>query len=201
MSSRQQDGVSHERAEEVDGSCGPVLDMSVSDSTEGLDDELVNRVTWKIPNALALVGSRAGDERNAMTTSWITQLSMEPVLIGIGVDNTAVTHRLITDSQSFSLNLWNAEDSRVFVKFSKPASYDNGELNGRPVSDGTTGSPIFTEALAWIDCEVRQAIDFGTHTLFAGEIVAAGINDDDARAASMADTRMKYGGVKRGGHA
>lgn len=174
--------------------------MTVPEDSEGVADELINRVTWKIPNALALVGSRAGDERNAMTTSWITQLSMEPVLIGIGVDNTAVTHRLITDGQSFSLNLWDAEDSRVFVKFSKPASYENGELNGRPVSDGPTGSPVFTEALAWIDCEVRQAIDFGTHTLFAGEIVAAGINDDDARAASMADTRMKYGGVKRGGH-
>ena len=56
-----------------------------------LDDELLNRVTWKIPNALALVGSRSGDERNAMTTSWITQLSMEPVLIGIGVDTTGST--------------------------------------------------------------------------------------------------------------
>ena len=174
--------------------------MSEPKKWMGLDDELVNRVTWKIPNALALVGSRAGDERNAMTTSWITQLSMDPVLIGIGVDNTAVTHRLITESQSFSLNLWDAEDTRVFVKFSKPASYDNGELNGRRVHDGTTGSPIFEESLAWIDCEVRQAIDFGTHTLFAGEIVAAGINDDEARAASMGDTRMKYGGVKRGGH-
>ena len=52
-------------------------------------DELLNRVTWKIPNALVLVGSAAGDERNGMTTSWVTQLSMEPVLIGIGVDNTA----------------------------------------------------------------------------------------------------------------
>ncbi len=179
---------------------GSGLEMTVPDNTEELDDELINRVTWKIPNALALVGSRAGDERNAMTTSWITQLSMEPVLIGIGVDNTAVTHRLITNSQSFSLNLWNAEDTRVFVKFSKPANYDNGELNGRAVHDGQTGSPIFEEALAWIDCEVRHAIDFGTHTLFAGEIVAAGINDNEARAASLADTRMKYGGVKRGGH-
>ena len=49
-----------------------------------LDDELLNRVTWKVPNALALVGSRAGDRRNAMTTSWVTQLSQEPVLIGVG---------------------------------------------------------------------------------------------------------------------
>ena len=169
-----------------------------------LDDELLNRVTWKIPNALALVGSRAGDERNAMTTSWITQLSMEPVLIGIGVDNKAVTHRLITDGGSFTVNLWNAEDTRVFVKFSKPAAFEtspNGDtLNGRPTRTAVTGAPIFDEAIAWVDCEVRQSHDLGTHTLFIGEVVAASIADDEARPASMNDTRMKYGGVKRGGH-
>jgi flavin reductase (DIM6/NTAB) family NADH-FMN oxidoreductase RutF len=65
---------------------------------------------------------------------------------------------------------------------------------------GTTGAPIFDEALAWLDCEVRQSIDLGTHTLFVGEVVDAGVNDDEKRAAAMSDTRMKYGGVKRGGH-
>ncbi|MDH3681144.1 MAG: flavin reductase family protein [Acidimicrobiia bacterium] len=160
-------------------------------------DEVVNRVTWKVPNALALVGSRSGDERNAMTTSWITQLSMEPVLIGIGVDNQAVTHRLITEGGSFTVNLWDADDTRVFVKYSKPATYADGELNGRAVHEATTGAPVFDEAIAWIDCEVRHHLDLGTHTLFVGEVVDAGINDDDKRAAAMSDTRMKYGGVKR----
>jgi flavin reductase (DIM6/NTAB) family NADH-FMN oxidoreductase RutF len=162
-----------------------------------LDDELINKVTWKIPNALALVGSRAGDERNGMTTSWITQLSMEPVLVGIGVDNTAVTHRLITAGGSFTVNLWNADDTKVFVKFSKPASDSGDTLNGRPVRTATTGAPIFEDALAWVDCEVRHTLDLGTHTLFIGEVVDAGINDDQARPAAMSDTRMKYGGVKR----
>ena len=162
-----------------------------------LDDELLNRITWKIPNALALVGSAHDGVRNGMTTSWITQLSMEPVLIGIGVDNNAVTHGLITGSCAFSLNLWDAENTRVFVKFSKPANDDGTTLNGRPISTATTGAPIFDEALAWMDCEVRHTLDLGTHTLFVGEIVDASINDDDARPASMNDTRMKYGGVKR----
>jgi flavin reductase (DIM6/NTAB) family NADH-FMN oxidoreductase RutF len=164
-----------------------------------VDDELLNRVTWKIPNALALVGSRAGDEWNGMTTSWITQISMEPVLVGIGVDNTAVTHRLITAGGAFSVSLWSAEDTKVFVKFSKPATYDAAAstLNGRPVRVGTTGAPIFAEAVAWMDCAVRAAHDVGTHTFFVGEVVDAGINDDTARAAAMSDTRMKYGGVKR----
>lgn len=162
-----------------------------------LDDETTNRVTWKIPNALALVGSRAGDERNAMTTSWITQLSMEPVLIGIGVDNVAITHRLIAEGGSFTVNLWDSEDTRPFVKFSKPAAYEDGTLNGRPVREATTGAPVFDEAIAWMDCEVRQQIDLGTHTLFIGELVDAAINNDEARAAAMSDTRMKYGGAKR----
>lgn len=162
-----------------------------------LDDQLVNRLTWKIPNALALIGSRSGDERNAMTASWITQLSMEPVLIGVSVDNTAVTHRLISQGGSFTVNLWNAEDTRVFVKFSKPATYVDGTLNGRAVREATTGAPVFIEAVAWMDCEVRHAIDVGTHTLFVGELVDGDIHVDEARSASMSDTRMKYGGVKR----
>lgn len=162
-----------------------------------LDDELLNRVTWKIPNALALVGSRAGDERNGMTTSWITQLSMEPLLIGIGVDNDAVTHRLIRDGRCFTVNLWDATDTRVFVKFSKPARDDGSTLNDRPVRAATTGAPVFEEAIAWMDCEVRHELDLGTHTLFVGEVVDAAIRDDEARPAAMSDTRMKYGGVKR----
>ena len=162
-----------------------------------LDDQLVNRLTWKIPNALALIGSRSGEERNGMTASWITQLSMEPVLIGVGVDNTAVTHRLISEGGCFTVNLWNAEDTRVFVKFSKPATYADGTLNGRAVREATTGAPVFTEAIAWMDCEVRHAVDLGTHTLFVGELVDGDIHVDEARSASMSDTRMKYGGVKR----
>lgn len=162
-----------------------------------LDDELLNKVAWKVPNALALIGSRSGDTRNGMTASWITQLSMAPVLIGIGVDNDALTHRLISEGGSFTVNLWSAEDTKVFVKFSKPAQDDGATLNGRPVREATTGAPVFEEAIAWVDCEVRHTLDLGTHTLFVGEVVDAAIDDDEARAASMSDTRMKYGGVKR----
>ena len=88
----------------------------------------------------------------------------------------------------------------MFVKFSKPAVREGDTLNGRPVRIGHTGAPIFEESVAWMECEVRNTIDFGTHTFFVGEIVAAGVTEDEERAASISDTRMKYGGVKRGGH-
>jgi flavin reductase (DIM6/NTAB) family NADH-FMN oxidoreductase RutF len=163
-----------------------------------LTAELINQVTWKIPNALALVGSRVNDEWNAMTTSWITQVAQEPILIGVGIDKTAVTHRLIAEGRSFTVNLWDSENTRPFVKFSKPAVKDGMELNGWPIAEGETGAPIFDDAIAWMECAVAQTVDCGSHTFFIGELLAAGINNEDARSAAMSDTRMKYGGTRRG---
>lgn len=164
------------------------------------DPQTINKVTWMIPNALVLVGSASGDEWNGMTASWVTQLSMEPVLIGVSIDNKALTHRLIDEGGSFTVNLWDSDDTRPFVKFSKPADREGNTLNGRPVEPSGSGAPVFTEAIAWLDCEVRQSIDLGTHTLFIGEVTDARVNDEETRAAAITDTRMKYGGVKRGGH-
>ena len=163
-----------------------------------LTDELVNRLTWKIPNALALIGSRSGTERNGMTASWISQLSMEPVLIGVSVENTAVTHRLISEGGVFTVNLWDAEQTRVFVKFSKPAAYADGTLNGRPVREATTGAP----GLHRVDrlAGLRGASRAGPRHTHAVRGRVGGRRHQRRRypgAASMSDTRMKYGGVKR----
>ena len=165
-----------------------------------MDTAVVNALTWKIPNALALVGSRAGDEWNAMTTSWITQLSMEPVLIGVGVDNTAVTHGLITRGGAFTVNLWSADDTKTFVKFSKPAtrSEDDGRRSTagrspRPRQEprcSTKPSPGWTAPCATHSTSAPTRCSSASST-------AGAVNDDDARVAAMSDTRMKYGGVKR----
>jgi flavin reductase (DIM6/NTAB) family NADH-FMN oxidoreductase RutF len=167
-----------------------------------VSDETMNKVMWAIPNVLCLVGSADGEEWNGMTTSWVTQVAMEPVLVAIGVDKKAVTHRLIADGGAFTVNLWDREDTRPFVKFSKPATRDGTTLNGREVRQGVTGAPIFEEAIAYMDCTLWQAVDCGTHTLFVGEVVDAGFQNDgeDTAVARMEDTRMKYGGVRRGGH-
>lgn len=167
-----------------------------------MESGILNAVTWTIPNALCLVGSRSGDEWNGMTQSWVTQVSMAPVLIAISVDRKALTNRLVREGGAFSVNLWDREDTRVFRSFSKPAVRDGLMLNGRPVRLGSTGVPIFDEAVAWLECRLWQTVEFDTHDLFLGEVVDAGFSDGgrDTPVARMEDTRMKYGGVRRGGH-
>ncbi len=132
-----------------------------------------------------------------MTASWVTQLAMEPVLIGVSVEVDAVTTRLIRAGGSFTVNLWAADDARAMVKFAKPADVTDGAIKGRAVHDAPSGAPVFDEAVAWLDCAVRHTVELGSHVLFVGEVTALEERDADAQVASMAHTRMRYGGVQR----
>jgi flavin reductase (DIM6/NTAB) family NADH-FMN oxidoreductase RutF len=160
-------------------------------------DKLRRRVLWKMPSGLYIIGSRAGDRRNGMTGNWVTQLSFDPKLVGIGVEHEAYTHELITGGRVFSISLIDREDRAIVRKFVKPVEVDleARTLNGFPFHDGPTGAPVLDQAVAWIDCELRQQADVGGHTLFLGEVVGCGFQkDEDTPVLRMEDTRMNYGG-------
>jgi flavin reductase (DIM6/NTAB) family NADH-FMN oxidoreductase RutF len=160
-------------------------------------DKLRRRILWKMPSGLYVLGSRAGDRRNGMTINWVTQLSFDPKLVGVAVEREAFTHELLVEGGVFSVNLVAQEDRAIVRKFTKPVEVDGaaGTLNGFPFHDGSTGAPVLDQAVAHLDCEVRQSVELGGHTLFLGEIVDCGFQlDEDTPVLAMHDTRMNYGG-------
>jgi flavin reductase (DIM6/NTAB) family NADH-FMN oxidoreductase RutF len=161
-------------------------------------DKLRRRVLWKMPYGLYVVGSRSGSNHNLMTLNWATQVSFEPKLIGIGVEKEAFTHELIAASGVFSLNILSREDRAIVRKFVKPVEVDAEAktLNGFPFHDGRSGAPILDQAVAYVDCEVRNPVDCGGHTFFIGEVIDSGfpVDDEETDVLRMEDTRMSYGG-------
>ena len=182
------------------GGSGPIGSYPAGVETDEQRDEydrLRRRVLWSLPYGLYVVGSRAGDRRNGMTLNWATQVSFEPKLVGIGVEKPALTHELLTEGGVFSLCTIDREDRAIVRKFTKPVDVDLAAmtLNGFPFREGVTGAPILTQAVAWLDCEVRQAVEVGNHTFFIGEVVDCGFQaDEDTPVLRMEDTRMNYGG-------
>lgn len=181
----------------------PVSEGPIGPFPEGTDpleyDKLRRRVFWRMPSGLYAVGSRSADgaRRNMMTLNWATQVSSEPKQLGISVEKAAFTHELISDSGVFTLNLVDREDRAIVRKFTKPVDVDvaSRTLNGFPYHDGHTGAPILDQAVAYLECEVRQALDAGSHTLFVGEVTMSGFQRDEETAVlRMEDTRMNYGG-------
>ncbi len=179
------------------GPIGPYPDGVETEEQRSDYDRLRRRVLWTLPYGLYIVGSRAGERRNGMTLNWATQLSFDPKLIGIGVDQTALTHELISEGGAFALCTVAREDRALVRKFSTPVEVDNEArtLNGFPFHDGVTGVPILDQSPAYLECEVRDSLVFGHHTFFVGEVIDCGFQGgEDTPVLRMEDTRMSYGG-------
>jgi flavin reductase (DIM6/NTAB) family NADH-FMN oxidoreductase RutF len=179
------------------GPIGPYPPGCEGDDAHEAYDKLRRRVLWSLPYGLYVVGSRHGDVHNAMTLNWATQVSFEPKLFGIGVEKPALTHQLIADGGVFSLCTVSREDRAVVRKFTKPVDTDleARTMNGFGFHYRVTGAPVLDLAVAWLDCEVRDAVDAGGHTFYIGEVMEAGFTgDEDVEVLRMVDTRMNYGG-------
>jgi flavin reductase (DIM6/NTAB) family NADH-FMN oxidoreductase RutF len=179
----------------------PLKEGPVGPFPEGSDpeeyDRLRRRVLWTMPSGLYIVGSRAGERRNGMTLNFATQVGFDPKLLAISVEKDAFTHELISEGGVFVLNLIDREDRAIVRKFTKPVEVDADAktLNGFPFHDGHTGAPVLDQALAYVECEVRQTVDVGSHSLFIGEVVDAKFQKpEETEPLRMEDTRMNYGG-------
>jgi flavin reductase (DIM6/NTAB) family NADH-FMN oxidoreductase RutF len=180
----------------------PVHDGPVGPFPPGADpdeyDRLRRRVLWKMPSGLYVVGSTdKGERRNGMTLNWATQVSFDPKLVAVAIELTAYTHELVSEGRVFSLNLVGQEDRAIVRKFTKPVDVDLAArtLNGFPYHDGLSGAPILDQAVAYVDCEVRESLSLGGHTLFVGEVVDAAFQGaEDTAVLAIHDTRMNYGG-------
>jgi flavin reductase (DIM6/NTAB) family NADH-FMN oxidoreductase RutF len=184
------------------GGTGPIgpYPPSVPDTDDAHDeyDRMRRRLLWKMPSGLYVVGSTDGAERrNAMTLNWATQVSFDPKWIGISVEHGSLTHELVEASGVFSLCLVKREDRAIVRKFTKPVEVDleAGTLNGVVFVEKVTGAPVLAQAAAYLDCEVRERVAVGDHTLFLGEVLDGGfLADEDTEVLRMEDTRMNYGG-------
>jgi len=161
-------------------------------------DKLRRRVLWKMPSGLFVVGSTDhGSRRNGMTVSWVTQISFDPKWVAVSIERSAHTHELVRAGRCFAVSLVAQDDRAIVRKFTKPVDVDLDArtLNGFPYVERVTGAPILEQAVAYLDCEVRERLEAGNHSVFVGEVVdAAFLRDEETAVLSMADTRLSYGG-------
>ncbi len=54
---------------------------------------------------------------------------------------------------------------------------------------------MLAQSVAYLECEVRETVELGDHSLFLGEVVNASfLKDEETPVLRMEDTRMNYGG-------
>jgi flavin reductase (DIM6/NTAB) family NADH-FMN oxidoreductase RutF len=117
----------------------------------------------------------AAGRDHGMTVSAFCSASLEPPLVLACVNRLARMHQLLTELDYAGISILASPQEALSRRFAEPES---DRFEGLGYSRGEHGVVLFDEALAHLECAVRQRHPAGDHTIFVCEVEAASIRPE-----------------------
>lgn len=117
-----------------------------------------------------------------MTVSAFNSLSLTPPTILVCLQKETRTSEVLPGAGVFTVSILGADHAAISDRFAGRVPLVEGEdrFDGLRLMTATTGVPILADALAWLDCKVREIHDGSTHWIVVGEVIATGQRGDNA---------------------
>ncbi|CAM5508122.1 hypothetical protein SABIM44S_03325 [Streptomyces abikoensis] len=116
-------------------------------------------------------------------------LSLEPPLVVFMVGRTSTTWPRIARTGVFCVNILGAGQEALCRAFAVSGARAADKFAGLRYSPSpATGSPLFPDVPAWVDCEIHAVHTGGDHLIVVGRIEALGATEDDR---AEGDTRAE----------
>ncbi len=149
----------------------------------------------KLGYGMYIVGSYKDDKLNGQVANTVFQITSEPPTVAVSINKANLTHEYIESSRVFSASVLHQDTPLNYIgDFGFKSGRDVDKLKGIDYKIGETKAPVFLDhATAYLEAEVIQGVDLGTHTIFIGKIVAAEVLSED-----LCLTYDYYRQVKRG---
>lgn len=132
-------------------------------------------------------------EVNMFTANWLTQVSFDPPLIAVSVENDSKSLPMILRSRVFTVNIYKAGERELAGQLGKSAIQHPDKLDGVAYTIGANGCPILQDALAWVACRVLHTAEAGDSTLIVAEVDDVGMLGEGS-ALTMAEAGFKHAG-------
>ncbi|MDJ0615681.1 MAG: flavin reductase family protein [Calothrix sp. MO_192.B10] len=158
-----------------------------------LDEQAKKTMLRKIPHGLYICGVKDGEEVNGFTSSWLMQASFQPPLIVNCVRQDSISHQMIKNSGVFAISFLEDGQKDLAQKFFKPMRRVGDKFEDVEFYLGETGCPIISDSLGYVECTVVDAVEKGDHTVYVGEVIAAGIHRE-GKQLLLETTGWNYGG-------
>lgn len=158
-----------------------------------LDEQAKKTVLRLIPHGLYICGVREGDEVNGFTASWVMQASFKPPLVVNCVKQDSRSHAMIEASQVFALSVLESGQKDLAQKFFQPLRRVGNKFEDVEFYQNETGCPIIKDSLGYVECRAVGSVDRGDHTVYVGEVVAAGVHRE-GKPLLLEETGWQYGG-------
>lgn len=135
----------------------------------------------RFATGVSVVAARHGPLLSGMTANAIASISVDPPLMMASIARKAETHVAIRGSHAFAISVLADDQQSLAECFALPTTAAKlTRFCDAPWHEAETGSPILEGAIAYFDCRLTERHDGGDHTIFLGEVVAAGYREDAA---------------------
>ena len=137
---------------------------------------------FKVTYGLYIVSSKLGDRLNGHISNTVFQITADPPRFAIASHKENLTTAFITESRVFSISVLQQDADLDFLgPWGFQSGKDISKFDNIRYTTGKTGAPIILDkCIAYIECEMENSIDTGTHILFTGKVVDADVlNEED----------------------
>lgn len=145
--------------------------------TVPVDAETLRHAMRKWATGVAVVTSMDEGTPHGMTASSFTSVSLTPPQVLISLALATRTYQLVRSSRVFGVSLLAAGQEEISDLFAGRLADGEERLSGLDTFTLVTGSPLLRDAIAHFDCRVIATFTSGTHTIFIGEVLAAGSDE------------------------
>jgi flavin reductase (DIM6/NTAB) family NADH-FMN oxidoreductase RutF len=122
------------------------------------------------PSGVSIVTTRVGATPAGMTVSAFFSVSLSPPLVGVCLDQKALTLAPLLQSGHFAVNVLSIEQAELSNRFAakdnEPLRFDGVALDIVPGAS----SPLISGAVVQLDCELTATHEAGDHLLCVGRV-------------------------------
>jgi 4-nitrophenol 2-monooxygenase / 4-nitrocatechol 4-monooxygenase, reductase component len=134
-----------------------------------IDRDVFRDVIGRFVSGVSVVTTAVGGEQFAATVSALASVSLEPPMLLVCLNRTSATQEAITRSGRFAVSILAEHQHRLARWF---ATKEAAKLDAGVAAAGPAGLPVIREAVAYLECTVRDTVRGGTHTVFLAEVVS-----------------------------
>jgi flavin reductase (DIM6/NTAB) family NADH-FMN oxidoreductase RutF len=120
-------------------------------------------------------------EIHGMTANAFASVSLDPLLVLVGVEQTTRTHAHIHAKKRFGINVLCEDQREISEYYARPErDHENAEVEAGARFDRTVlGTPVLHGALAYLECRLHSAQAAGDHTIFIAEVEDVVVRDGE----------------------
>ncbi|HEY9768987.1 MAG TPA: diflavin flavoprotein [Coleofasciculaceae cyanobacterium] len=135
---------------------------------QGIDSDVdrTAKAVGRLVGSMCIVTTKKDEVSGAMLASWVSQATFNPPGLTVAVAKERAIESLLFKGNNFVLNvLPEGKHIPLMKHFLKPFAPGEDRFKGVATEEASNGSPILSDALAYVECQVANRMECGDHWL------------------------------------